>query len=284
MSLLANILVDGLAFSMVLFLIAAGLAMTLGLMRIVNMAHGMFAMIAGMSTAALAKAGAAPLVAALLSIVLVAILAAPLERLLIRRFYQRSPMDQMLVTLGVAFIASAVASALSGPFVVNVPLPAAMTGTFEIMGRSFPAHRVVVVAMGALTMLALYVLIEKSRFGILVRASVERAGIAQSIGINTGVIYVVAFMAGAALAGIGGILGAELLPIEPTYPTRYLMVMLAVVAVGGHDTLLGSFVASLLLGTASTAMKYIYPEFSSLIFFGIMFLMLKLKPHGIFAR
>lgn len=285
MNLLVNIFVDGLAYSMVLFMITIGLSLTLGLMHVVNLAHGVFAMIAGLVAAHLiSQWGMNFFFAAFIGIACSVIISIPIERLLIRRFYKRSPMDQMLVTLGIVFIASAATSAIFGPLVVNLPLPEWLAGSISFNDKQFPTHRLFVIVIGLATMALLYLLIDRSRFGMLVRAAVDNAPISETVGVNTQLIYVSAFAIGAGLAGLGGIVGAELLPMEPTYPSRYLVLMLAVVAVSGHGSLAGAFVASLLLGMLSTAAKYIYPEYSSLVFFGIMFLMLKLRPNGVLSK
>lgn len=285
MNILVNILVDGMAYSMVLFMITIGLSMTLGLMHVVNMAHGVFAMIAGLVAAYLiTQWGLNFFVASLIGILCAVLVSIPVERLLIRRFYKRSPMDQMLMTLGIVFIASAATSAIFGPLVVNIPLPDWLAGSVSLGDKQFPAHRLFVIVMGLATMGLLYLAIDRSRFGMLVRAAVDNSPISETVGINTQLIYVSAFAIGAALAGLGGIVGAELLPMEPMYPSRYLVLMLAVVAVSGHGSLAGAFVASLLLGMLSTAAKYFYPEYSSLVFFGLMFLMLKLRPNGVLGK
>jgi branched-chain amino acid transport system permease protein len=282
MNLVFNILVDGMAYSMVLFMITIGLSLTLGLMHVVNMAHGVFAMISGLLTAHLVSAyGMNFAVAVLLALLCSAVISVPIERLLIRRFYKRSPMDQMLMTMGLVFIASATASVVFGPSVINIPLPEWLSGSISLGSKQFPVHRLFVIVVGLLTVGVLYLTIDRSRYGILVRAAVDNPGISETVGINTQLIYVSAFALGAALAGLGGIVGAELLPMEPTYPSRYLVLMLAVVAVSGHGSLAGSFVASLVLGMFSTAAKYFYPEYSSLVFFALMFLMLKFRPNGI---
>ena len=149
MNLLVNILIDGVAYAMVLFMITIGLSLTLGLMHVVNMAHGVFAMIAGLLTAHLVTAwGVNFVLATLMAIACSALVAVPVERLLIRRFYKRSPMDQMLMTMGIVFVASAAASAIFGPQVVNVPLPEWLAGSVEIGHRQFPAHRLMVIVVG----------------------------------------------------------------------------------------------------------------------------------------
>jgi branched-chain amino acid transport system permease protein len=268
MELLGSIVVDGVAYSFVLFLISIGLAMTLGLMRIVNMAHGAFAMFGGFIVASLLRMQGMPFWAAvLLSIVSVAAASVPMERFLIRHFYRRPPMDQMLVTIGIMYVAIALASSL-----------------FGLGFRTISKHRVAVIVIGLIISGVLWYCVERSIFGIRVRAAVDNAPIAQAVGIDTVRVYTYAFAIGAALAALGGIAGAELLPLQPTYAARYLVALLAVVAVGGHGTLAGSLLASLILGLAETTAKYLVPDLSSIVFFATMFFILLLRPHGLLGK
>jgi branched-chain amino acid transport system permease protein len=285
LALLGSILLDGVAYAMILFMITVGLSMTMGLMRVVNMAHGGFAMLGGFVAAALPDLlGMPPAAAMLIAILAVAAVALPIERWLIRRFYRRPELDQMLVTIGLMFVMIALATLLFGSGVTTLKLPEIMLGTVEIGSRSIPKHRLWVMALGVSVLLVLWLSVERSSFGIRVRASVDNAPIAQAMGINTTRIYAIAFAAGAGLAALGGIAGAELLPMEPAYASKYLVIFLAVVAVGGHGTLLGSFVAALLLGIVDTATKYLVPQLSSIVFFLTMFLVLLIRPQGLFGR
>lgn len=285
MELLGSIIVDGIAYSFVLFLISIGLAMTMGLMRIVNMAHGAFAMFGGFIVAALLRVNGFPFwLAVAVSIVTVAAASVPVERFLLRHFYRRPPMDQMLVTIGLMYVAIALASALFGTSVTAMPLPGYLTGSLDLGFRTISRHRVAVIAIGLIVSVLLWYCVERSIFGIRVRASVDNAPIAEAVGIDTVRIYTYAFAIGAALAAVGGIAGAELLPLQPTYAARYLVALLAVVAVGGHGTLAGSLVAALILGMAETAAKYLAPDLSSIVFFATMFLILLMRPHGLMGK
>ena len=154
----------------------------------------------------------------------------------------------------------------------------------QVFDRSVPVHRIAVAVLGLVVLALLWFSVERSSFGIKVRAAVDNAPIAQAVGINTTRIYAVAFAAGAGLAALGGIAGAELLPMEPAYASKYLVTFLAVVAVGGHGTLLGSFLAAMLLGMVDTSMKYLVPQLSSIAFFLTMFLVLLVRPHGLFGK
>lgn len=285
LTLISSILVDGVAYAMILFMITVGLSMTMGLMRVVNLAHGAFAMLGGFLAAKIPVSFGVPIwMGFVLAIALVALIALPIERVLIRRFYQRDELDQMLVTIGLMFVATAAANMLFGSSLASVPLPEAFSGTVDLGFRSIARHRLVVVAVGILVVIGLWFAVDRSSFGIRVRASVDNTPIARAIGINTTTIYALTFSLGAALAALGGIAGAELLPMEPTYASKYLVTFLAVVAVGGHGNLFGSFFAALLLGIVETSMKYMVPQLASAAFFLTMFIVLLLRPHGLFGR
>jgi branched-chain amino acid transport system permease protein len=285
LELAASILIDGVAYAMVLFMITIGLSMTMGLMRVVNLAHGAFAMAGGFLAAALPAALGLPVwLGMALAIALVALAALPIERWLLRRFYRRSELDQMLVTIGIMFICMALANIVFGSSIKSVPLPEALQGSIDIGYRLVQKHRLLVVALGVAVLVLLWFAVERSDFGIRVRAAVDNAPTAQAVGIDTARLYAVAFAAGAALAALGGIVGAELLPMEASYAGKYLVTFLAVVAVGGQGTLAGSFVAALLLGGVETTMKYLVPQLSSVAFFLTMFLVLLLRPQGLFGR
>ena len=285
MNVLANILIDGIAYSMVLFMVAVGLSMTLGLMRFINLAHGAFAMLGGFAMVFLPGwLGIRLELAVVLSVALMALLALPIERVLVRPFYHRDHLDQMLLTIGLMFFATAAASYFFGPNVQLLRLPDYMTGSADLGFRMLPRHRLWVIGAGIVVMLVLWLTIDKSRFGIKVRAAVDNPAIAQSIGINTSLIYAATFSLGAALAAVGGIFGAELMPIEPTSASRYLVILLAVVAIGGYGTIAGSFVAALILGLAETSAKYLLPGLAPFVMPVTMFVVLLMRPKGLFGK
>lgn len=285
LQLIGNILLDGVAYAMILFMITIGLSMTMGLLRIVNLAHGAFAMAGGFLAAALpAWLGISVWGGIIVAIVAVTLSAVPVERWLLRRFYGRSDLDQMLVTIGFMFICVALANMIFGSGIVSVPLPSALQGSVEIGSRLVQKHRIFVTLLGLAVLGILWFAVERSSFGIKVRAAVDNASIAQAVGIDTARVYAIAFCSGAALAALGGIVGAELLPMEASYASKYLVIFLAVVAVGGQGTLFGSFVAALLLGGVETATKYLLPQLSSVAFYLTMFLVLLIRPQGLFGR
>ena len=285
MQLIASILVDGISYGMVLFIISVGLSITMGLMRVVNLAHGVFAMLGGYVAVAVAtRLGLRPELSAALAIAAVATLAWPLERWLFRRIYGRSELQQVLLTIGIVFVGMAAVGTLFGNGLTAFALPGYMQGTIDIGFRVLPRHRLAVLLAGGLVLLGLWILFSRTGFGISMRASVDKAQAAEALGIDTSRVYRYGFMLGAALAALGGILGAELLPLEPYYPLKYLVLFLAVVAVGGMGSVFGSFAAALLLGLVETASKYLMPEIASIMFYATMLLALSWRPQGLFGR
>jgi len=281
-TLLANILIDGIAYGMVLFIIAVGLSVTLGLMRFVNLAHGAFAMTGGYIAAWLVREqGLSFYAGASLAVLATGLLGALLEVTVLRRLYRRTELQQVLFTIGLTFLFVATANLLAGPEVQLIPLPPALSQAVDLGIRTLPAQRLLVITSGLLIVLAAFWVLNKSRFGVWLRATVDNTSAASALGIPVQLVYVTTFAVGAALAGLGGILGAELMPLEPYYPIKYLVLVLVVVAVGGMGNIAGSLVASLTLGIIDTASKYLASDWGSLFFFLAMALLLAWRPHGL---
>jgi branched-chain amino acid transport system permease protein len=281
-TLMANILIDGLAYGMVLFIIAVGLSVTLGLMRFVNLAHGAFAMTGGYLAAWLVREQGMPFAIGVpLAILATGALGALLEVLVLRRLYRRSELQQVLFTIGLTFLFVASANLLAGPEVQLIPLPAWLQTPVDLGFRTLPAQRLLVIGCGLGVVLLAYAVLNKSRFGVWLRATVDNTAAASALGIPVQLVYVLTFAVGAALAGLGGVLGAELMPLEPYYPVKYLVLVLVVVAVGGMGSIAGSLAAALALGTIETASKYLASDWGSLFFFLAMALLLAWRPHGL---
>lgn len=282
MTLFANILIDGIAYGMVLFIIAVGLSVTLGLMRFVNLAHGAFAMTGGYIAAWLVREqGLSFYVGVPLAVLATGLIGALLEVTVLRRLYRRTELQQVLFTIGLTFLFVATANLLAGPEVQLIPLPPSLSFAVDLGIRTLPAQRLLVIASGVLVVLAAFWVLNKSRFGVWLRATVDNTAAASALGIPVQLVYVLTFAVGAALAGLGGILGAELMPLEPYYPVKYLVLVLVVVAVGGMGSIAGSLAASLTLGIIDTASKYLASDWGSLFFFLAMALLLAWRPHGL---
>ena len=285
MNTFLNILIDGLAYGMVLFVIAVGLSVTLGLMRFVNLSHGAFAMVGGYCAALLTREAQWSFWLAMPAAVLAtAVLGAALEALVLRHLYRRKELDQVLFTIGLSFVLIATTNALVGPQVQMIPLPPLLAGSVELGFRTLPAQRLLVIAAGlAVAGLAAWT-VTRTRFGIWLRAAVDHSGTASALGIPIRTVQCVSFAAGAALAGLGGILGAELMPLEPFYALKYLVLVLVVVAVGGMGSIAGSLAAAVLLGVIETASKYLASDWGSLFFFVAMAVLLAWRPNGLLKQ
>jgi len=272
-SSLVSILFHGLAFGAILYVISVGLSVTMGLMGFVNLAHGVFAMAGGyLMITAMQQLGLPWLPALLLACAAVAAASMLLERLLYARLYGAGELEQVLFTIGLIFVAVAVARLGYGTGPLAAPLPDYMKGQTELLGRSFPTYRVVVIAA------------ERTRWGAMVRAAVDNRAMAQSIGIDTGRLFTITFALGSGLAALGGALGADLLAMTPTYPFEHLVYFLIVVAIGGLGTLRGPFVGALLIGVGDTACKYWMPEFGAFFIYAATMALLLWRPQGLLGR
>lgn len=285
MSLFLNILVDGLAYGMILFMIAVGLSVTMGLMRVINLAHGGFALIGGAFAHWLTiKAGLSFWVAAPLAVLGTMAVALPLERLIYRRIYGFGELQQVLATIGLTFLMIASINLWLGSSLLAIKLPAVLQTSVDLGFRTLPMHRIVVIIAGLAVIAGLWLLMERTRFGIRLRAAVDNRATASALGIDTGVIYGLTFALGAGLAAFGGVLGAELLPIEAYYPLRYMVLFLIVVAVGGMGSIAGSFAAAIALGVIDTASRYLVPEYGTIFFFACVLAVLAFRPQGLSGR
>lgn len=285
MNTLFNIAIDGLAYGMVLFVVAVGLSITLGLMRFVNLSHGAFAMVGGYCAAYLTRQAEWSFwLAVPAALALTALLGAVLEAYVLRHLYRRKELDQVLFTIGLTFVLIAATNAIAGPQVQLIPLPPSLSGSVDIGFRTLPTQRLLVIALGlGVAVLSAWV-ISSTRFGVWLRAAVDHSSTASSLGIPIRLIQCASFAAGAALAALGGILGAELMPLEPYYALKYLVLVLVVVAVGGMGSVPGSLLAAVVLGLIETSSKYLASQWGSLFFFLAMACMLAWRPNGLLKR
>jgi branched-chain amino acid transport system permease protein len=275
----------GLAYAMVLYLISVGLSVTMGLMGFVNLAHGVFAVAGGyVMTDLINRAGWPFPLALAAAVAAVALGSVVLERLLYRRLYGASELDQVLLTIGLIFMSMAIGKYLWGPAGQHVQLPSWLSGHVEIGGRDFPTYRTFLIGCGAVLVTVLWLTIDRTRFGARLRAAVDNLRMAQSIGINTSQLFTLAFALGSGLAALGGGLGADILPIHPAYALENLVYFLIVVSVGGLGSIRGPFVAALCLGLADTAFKYRLPDFGAFFIYALTMAILLWRPHGLFGQ
>lgn len=279
------VIFDGIAYGMLLYLLSAGLSVTLGLMNFVNLAHGVFAMIGGYAAWWVMHQAGGGLVPALAVAFVVAFLAgAVLERLLFRRLYASAPLDQVLLTIGVVFVAVALATFVFGPSVQTVHLPDAWQGQVRIAGVALGRYRLFLLVAGLAVSLALWMVLVRTRYGAMVRAAVENPAVAAAMGIHVPRLFLLTFSLGCGLAGLGGALGLELLGMEPAFALKYMVYFLLVVSVGGAGTLAGPFAAALLVGVIDTAGKYYLPQAGGFLIYLFMVLALLCRPDGLVVR
>ena len=275
----------GIAFAMVLYLISVGLSVTMGLMGFVNLAHGVFAMLGGyVMTSLMSRLGVPFAVALALAAVATALASVVVERVLYRPLYGGDELDQVLLTMGLIFMSVAGATYFWGPLQQPMRLPNWLSGQIDLGFRSFPAYRSFLILCGAALVTVLWLGLERTRFGVQIRAAVDNLRMAQSVGINTSRLFTLTFALGSGLAGLGGALGADLLPISPSYALENLVYFLIVVAVGGLGSIRGPFVAALLIGIADTGFKYLVPELGAFFIYALTMVILLWRPRGLFGR
>ena len=279
-------LFDGIAYGMLLFVISCGLSVTLGLMNLINLAHGVFAMAGGYITVVLVNRLGVPFFAALpLAFVFSALMGLVLERTLYIHIYRKPHLDQVMFSIGLVFVAMSATGWLLGTGQVFIDLPAYLTRRFEIEGvLSVGAYRLFIIGVCGVLAVVLQFAIARTRFGAQLRAAVDDPTVARGLGINVDLVFAVTFSVGSGLAGLGGALGAELLGLDPTFPVKFMVYVLIVVAVGGSAGMTGPLVAALLLGVADVAGKYYLPSVGAFIIYIVMIVVLLWRPQGLFAR
>ena len=280
-----TILFDGIAYGMLLFVLACGLSITLGLMNFINLAHGAFAMAGGYVTVLLMNPYGISFYWCLpAAFIVTALLGAILERLLYRRLYAASHLDQVLFSIGLVFMAIAAVDYFMGGQQQMINLPPSLQGRFDFFGVGIGRYRLFIIVICAVLAVALQLALTKTRFGSQLRAAVDDGRVARGLGINVSLIFALTFALGSGLAGLGGALGTELLGLDPNFPLKFLIYFMIVVTVGGTSSITGPFIAALLLGIADVAGKYYLPQFGAFIIYAVMILVLIVRPHGLFSR
>jgi branched-chain amino acid transport system permease protein len=276
---------NGVSFGMILFLISSGLTVTLGVMRLVNLAHCGFAMIGGyIALTAMDSLGFGLLASLPVAIIGTMIIAAGIERTLFRWVYGVSELNQILMTIGLVFVMVALCNIVFGPLLHALAVPSWLVGNLELGGVTVSIYRCFLVVVSGLIAIAIWYVVERTEFGARLRAAVDNPRMARCAGINVRRIFSVTFAAGCGLAAVGGVLGTQMLPLEPYYALSNLILVLIVVAVGGLGSLKGSFAAALIIGTIDTYGRYILPSGGGFVMYVIVLVVLLLRPQGLFAR
>ncbi|MSO66604.1 MAG: branched-chain amino acid ABC transporter permease [Pseudolabrys sp.] len=280
-----GVLFDGIAYGMLLFLLSVGLSVTLGLMNFVNLAHCAFAMLGGYVTVTLMNVLHWPFFATLpLAFLIAAAASVAFERTLYRRLYRASDLDQVLLTIGIAFVSVAVAAWFFGTTQQPVDMPAYMRGSFNVLGLNIAAYRLFLVGVGVAVTVALIGALEYTRFGAQVRAAVDNQRMASGLGINVDLTFAITFALGSGLAGLGGALAIEIVGLDPNFAFTYLVYVLIIVSVGGLGSIAGSFAAACLIGISDIAGKYYVPELGAFLIYLVMVVVLMWRPAGLFGK
>ena len=279
------LLVDGISYGMILFLMSVGLTVTLGVMRIANLAHCGFAMVGGYIGYALAsRAGLGLGLALPLAAAATMLIGLVLERTIFRWVYAVSELKQILMTIGLAFVMIASVNAVFGSNMNTVPVPSLLAGNLTVGFLSLSAYRFFIILVATAIAVTLWLVLEYTDYGARLRAAVDNPRMARCIGIDVPKLFAGTFALGCGLAAIAGVLGSQFLPLEPWYALEYLVPVLLVVAVGGLGSMKGSFYAALLLGVIDTFGRYYIPAAGAFIIYLVVLVLLLWRPQGVFAR
>ncbi len=213
-----------------------------------------------------------------------ALVSVVLERTLYRRLYRASDLDQVLLTIGLAFMSIAAAAYIFGTILQPSPTPLFLRGSVNYFGITFGVYRLFLVAVGLAVTLVLVLTLEFTRFGQQVRAAVDNQRMARGLGINVDGTFAFAFALGSGLAGLGGALAIEIVGLDPSFALIYLVYVLIVVSVGGLGSIWGSFVAAILIGVSDIAGKYYVPRIGAFLIYLVMILLLMWRPNGLFGK
>jgi branched-chain amino acid transport system permease protein len=275
--------VNGLVLGMLLFLMSAGLSLIFGLMNVVNVAHGSFFMLGAFFAMTIAERTGEFWLGLALGWIPATVLGVAMERLFIRYLYARTHLDQVLLTFGFTFVFADLVRMLWGPDIRNMSVPPALEGAVEVMDVILPKYRLFLIAFGGLIALALWLFLERSRIGAMVRAGVDDATTAAGLGIDVQLLFAGIFALGVGIAAIGGAAAGPVLGVYLGLDGEILIPAFIVVVIGGLGSLRGAFVSSLLVGLIDTLGKAYFPDFALFAIYLLMVVVLLTRPNGLFG-
>jgi branched-chain amino acid transport system permease protein len=274
---------NSLALGGLFFLLSVGFSLIFGLMRIVNLSHGAYFMLGAYVGLTTLRIGGGFILAILAGAAAVAFLGGLIERLLLRRLSGR-PLSQVLVTLGISFIIADACLLVWSGDPIPLPTPEILKGAIRIGTVGFPLYRIAIFGLSLLVAAGMWLLMEKTRIGVMIRAGVDDMQMARGLGIPVPKLFTVVFCLGAALAGAGGVLGGPILSVYPGLDTDMLPLALVVVILGGVGSLPGALVGSFVIGFIYTFGQVLLPDYSYMILFIPMVIILAVRPRGLFGR
>ena len=275
---------NGLSYGVLLFLLSVGLTLIFGMLDVVNLAHGSFYMLgayAGLTLIGVTNNFWLALAIAPLAVGVIGVL---IERGCLRPLYRRGPLDQVLLTFGLIYLFEDLVKWVWGGKIRSIPPPDLFSGSVTLWGATVPSYRLFVIVFGLVMAVVLWLLIERTRLGAIIRAGVFDAEMAAGLGINIQRVFTGVFAFGAALAGLSGVIAGPIQSAQPPMGATILIPALIVVVVGGLGSLKGSLVGSLIIGQAETFGKVWLPGASMLMIYVVMAAIVLLRPHGLFGR
>jgi branched-chain amino acid transport system permease protein len=285
---LANVLIqllNSVQYGLLLFMLAAGLTLIFGIMGVVNLAHGSFYMLGAYMAWSLAGLLGSFTLAIIVGVVLSVLFGLALEWVLFRHFYQRSHLDQVLLTFGLIYIFEESRSILWGDDVHGVDIPAALSASIPLTDNlSYPVYRLFMSGLCILLALGLYLLISKTKLGMKIRAGAFNSEMAQALGVNVKLIQMIVFALGVALAAIAGMIASPISSVYPNMGSSVLIMCFVVVVIGGIGSVRGALIAALLVGLVDTFGKVLFPQVASMLVYVLMALVLLFKPEGLFKQ
>lgn len=283
MQIFATQAINGLVFGMLLFLMSAGLSLIFGLMNVVNIAHGSFFMLGAFFALAIMNWTGSFWAALALAWIPAVVIGVVMERVFMRYLYNRGHLDQVLLTFGFTFVFVDAVRWIWGPEIRNLAVPRALEGAIEVAGVIMPKYRIFLIVFGGLVALLLWLFLERSKVGAMVRAGVDDTATAAGIGINVPLLFGCIFALGAGLAGLGGVVASPILGVYLGMDIEILIPAFIVVVVGGMGSLRGALVASILVAVVDTFGKAYFPDYSLFMIYLLMVVVLLTRPQGLFG-
>ena len=281
---LATHMLNGLAYGLLLFILAAGLSLIFGMMDVINLSHGSFYLVGGFLGVGLVDDLGNWWLALAVSVGIVAVLGLIAELSLLRPMYNRDHLDQILLTFGLALIIEDASEWIFGTTIQSMSYPSAFSQSVSFLGVVIPSYRLMVIFVGLVLAVALYLLLERTRIGSIIRAGVSDREMVSALGFNITAIFGAVFVGGLALAGLAGFIGTPILGVYSGLDFEILILTLIIVVVGGLGSLTGAFWASLLIGITQILGQAYFPSIAALIIYVVMAIVLLVRPQGLFQR
>lgn len=279
---------NGLSYGLSLFLVAAGLTIVFGVLRILNFAHGAFYMLGGYVAYQVVQqvglSGGGFWLAVAVSGLVLAVVAAAIEWTMLRRLYDRDPIYQLLFTFALVLLIGDVVRYIWGTQVISISFPPELRGAADLGLAWYPRYRLFLCVVGVVVAVGIWFLFQRTRIGRVIRAATQDREMLSALGVNVPMVYLLVFTGGAALAGIGGALAAPALALKPGMDAEIIVECFIVIIIGGLGSLWGAFIGAILIGQLRAIGVYLVPEWEIVLIYLLMIAVLVVRPWGLFGR